>query len=103
MRKIAIDIGNTFLGEGAFLTEEAHVGKLVSNVLTAALSLAGIILIVYFIIGGIGIMAGAGNDNPEQAAKGKKAATSAAIGFVVVFAAYWIVQLIEVITGLNLI
>jgi len=34
---------------------------------------------------------------------GKKTATSALIGFIVVFSAYWIVKLIETITGLKLI
>ena len=48
------------------------------------------------------MIAGAGKDNPEQTAKGKQAVTSAVLGFVVVFAAYWIVQLIEEFTGLPL-
>lgn len=45
------------------------------------------------------MIAGAGNQNPEQTAKGRQAVTSAVIGFVVVFAAYWIVRLIEEILG----
>jgi hypothetical protein len=42
---------------------------------------------------------GAGKNDPEQAAKGKKAATTALIGFIIVFAAYWIVRIIELIFG----
>ena len=49
------------------------------------------------------MIAGAGKSDPQSVEKGKKAATSALIGFVVVFSAYWIVKLIETITGLNLI
>jgi hypothetical protein len=45
---------------------------------------------------------GAGQDNPEAAAKGKQAATSAVIGFIIIFAAYWIIQIIETVTGLNI-
>ena len=45
------------------------------------------------------MIAGAGQDNPERAAKGKQAATSALIGFIIIFAAYWIIRLIEIITG----
>jgi len=95
-------IGDTFFGTGSFLKETKDVGKLTSNLITAAIGLAGIIFIVLIIGGGIGMIAGAGNDNPEQAAKGKQAVTSALIGFIVVFAAYWIVQLIETFTGLKL-
>ena len=42
-------------------------------------------------------------NNPEAAKKGQQAATAAAIGFVIVFAAYWIVRLIEVIINVNII
>jgi hypothetical protein len=91
-----VDIGGTFnspFGQGQTL------GGLVSIILQAAIVIAGIILLFLFIFGGIGMIAGAGNNNPEQAAKGKQAVTSAVIGFIVVFAAYWVVRLIEVITG----
>lgn len=103
MNKLAIDIGETFFGSsGNVLSTPEGVGTLTTNIVRALFSLAGIILIVILIAGGIGIIAGAGNNNPEQAAKGKQAATSAVIGFVIVFASYWIVQLIEILTGLKL-
>jgi len=53
-------------------------------------------------LGGIGMIAGAGNSNPEQAGKGRQAATSAVVGFIIVFAAYWIMQLIEILTGFSI-
>ena len=49
------------------------------------------------------MIAGAGKSDPKTVETGKKAATSALIGFIVVFSAYWIVKLIETITGLSLI
>ena len=97
-----INIGDKFLGTGKFLTDPKNIGKLVTNLLTGSLAIAGIILLLLLIAGGIGIIAGAGSQNPEQIEKGKKAATSALIGFIVVFAAYWIVQLVESFTGLPL-
>lgn len=48
-------------------------------------------------------MMGAGNDNPEQAAKGKKAVTSAVIGVIIIITAYLIIRIIEVMTGSNFI
>ena len=102
MNKLAVDIGGKFFGENssAPLTKIEDIGSLVSIIINAAFILAGIILFFFFIFGGISIMAGAGKDNPEQAAKGKQAISSAVLGFIVVFAAYWIVQLIEVVTGI---
>ena len=97
-----VNIGDRFLGQGAFLTQLTDIGGLVTIILRAAFAVAGIILIVLFIVGGISIISGAGSDNPENAAKGKQAITSALTGFVIVFSAYWIVRLIELITGLTL-
>lgn len=99
-----IDIGEKFFGSDSTtkLKELTGVSSLVSTIIQAAFALAGIVFIVLLIVGGIGMIAGAGQDNPEQAAKGKQAATAALIGFIVVFAAYWIVQLIEVLTGINI-
>jgi hypothetical protein len=98
----AVDIGKEFLGDNPNLTEVAGVGKYVSAIITGAISIAGVILLFLLIMGGFGMIAGAGSNNPEKVEKGKKAATSALIGFIVVFMSYWIVKLIESITGLNL-
>ena len=72
MEKIAqINIGKEFLGEGHFLTKITGVGNLVTTIIQIAFALAGIVFIVLLITSGIGMIAGAGQDNPEQAAKGK--------------------------------
>lgn len=97
-----INIGENFLGKGNFLTKETDLGQLVSIISSNAVILAGLVLIILFIVGGIMVISGAGKDNPETAAKGKQAVSAAVIGFVIVFAAYWIVQLIGKITGIEL-
>lgn len=99
----ATEIGNEFLGPSTKLTDPANISVFVSAIITGTISIAGVILLFILIMGGFGMIAGAGNDNPEQIEKGKKAATSALIGFIVVFSSYWIVKLIETITGLDLI
>lgn len=105
MDKLAqIDIGNTFTGASTNLASETSIGRLfVGNFVAAAISLAGVVLLFFLVAGGIGMIAGAGQNDPQKVAQGKKAATSALIGFIVVLAAYWIVQLVERITGLTLI
>lgn len=99
-----VKIGEKFLGKNHFLLKNndlTGVGTLTSVVISNALVIAGVIVLFLFIAGGIGMIAGAGSNNPEQAEKSKKTITAAVIGFVVIFAAYWIVQIIGKITGTN--
>jgi len=103
MKKLAVDIGNEFLGgTGSNLEDPTGVGLFTSNIITGAISIAGILLLFILIGGGIAMIRGAGKSDPKSMEQGKQAATSALIGFVVVFSAYWIVKLVEQITGLNL-
>ena len=95
-----VNIGVTF---GSRWGYNFTVGDLVSIILSNAIYIAGFIMFILFVAGGIGIMMGAGNDNPETAAKGKQAITAAVIGFVIVFSTYWIVQIIEAITNVQII
>ena len=106
MNKLAeVKIGEKFLGKDHFLIKSkglTGVGTLASISVSNALVIAGIIVLFFFVAGGIGMISGAGQDNPEKAEKSKKTITAAVIGFVVIFAAYWIVQIIGKITGINL-
>lgn len=97
-----VNIGDRFLGVGHFLTELQGVGFLVTKFVAIALTLSGVILLFFLILGGIGIIAGAGSQNPEQIEKGKQMVTAAIMGFVVVFVAYWIVRLLELLTGVTI-
>jgi len=106
MNKLAqINIGEKLLGKDHFLLRNndlTGVGTLTSIIISNVLIIAGIVVLFFFIAGGIGMISGAGKDNPEKAEKSKKTITSAVIGFVVIFAAYWIVQIIGKITGIDL-
>lgn len=97
------DIGSDFLGTSSKLSDHANISSFVTAIIAGSLSIAGVILLFLLIGGGIGMIAGAGNSDPKTVEQGKKAVTSALIGFIVVFSAYWIVKLIELITGLVLI
>ena len=100
MEKIAFNIGSAFgspIGQGDF-----GLAKLVSIILSNALVIAGIIMLFLMIGGGIGMIAGAGQGNPESAARSRQAVTAAVIGFIIIFAAYWIIQIVEIVTGLNI-
>ena len=102
MNEIAqVPIGTTFLGNRWHFQDLSGIGKLVSLFLTVAFVLSGLILLFFFIMGGIGMISSAGQSNPEKAEQAKKTITSAVIGFVIVFASYWIVKLIGQLLGIS--
>lgn len=103
MQKLAqVDIGRQFFQQGVsgphFLSLTG-ISDIVSLFLNIVFVLSGIILLFYFILGGIGMIASAGESDPQKAEGAKKTITSAVIGFVVVFASYWIVKLVSQLLG----
>ena len=97
--KLAVNIGNSF---NSPIGRTVGFARLVSIILSNAIIIAGIIMLFLMIGGGIGIIAGAGKGNPEAAARGRQAVTAAVIGFIIIFATYWIIQIAEIITGVNI-
>lgn len=62
-----------------------------------------------FIVAGLiifGLIIGAGfsflQESDQGKQKAKELATGAVVGFIVMFSAYWIVQIVELITGIDL-
>ena len=80
----------------------ATLGSLISILLKNIYVLAGVLLLVLLIFGGFSIIMGSSQGDPRKAGQGQKAATAAVIGFLVIFASYWIIKLIEFITGVNI-
>jgi len=93
-----VSIGDVFPPAKTYPTP----GKLISVILKNVYILAGILLFVLLIFGGFSVIIGAGENDPKKTAAGKKAITSALIGFLIVFASYWIIRIIEIITGINI-
>lgn len=75
-------------------------GDLISLIIRNSIVIAGLVMIALIIGGGIAIIKSAGNS--EEAAKGKQTATTGFIGFVIVFSTYWIIQIIQIITGVSI-
>ena len=98
MRKLlAVDIQSTFFGDHAAQSLDSP-RSFISSVLPNVYIIAGVILFLHLVVGGFLLITAAGNT--DQAQNGQKALTSAIIGFIVVFASYWIIQIIETITGI---
>lgn len=75
-------------------------GKLVSVVVKNAFVLAGIISFLLLIFGGFQVIVGAGDTKKLE--QGRQAIVGAVVGLLLVVSSFWIVQIVERITGLPL-
>lgn len=66
---------------------------------TPILTIAGIGLFLFIIIAGFKYMASGDDPKAKDSAKGQ--ITSAVVGFVLIFGAYWIVQIVAAIFGIE--
>lgn len=78
-------------------------GVLVTVIVRNAFVLAGIMSFLLLVFGGFSVIMGAGAGDTKQLEKGKQTITGAIAGLIIVVTSYWIVQIIEKITGLSLI
>ncbi|OGV93136.1 hypothetical protein A3B57_02500 [Microgenomates group bacterium RIFCSPLOWO2_01_FULL_47_10] len=76
------------------------LGGIVNTIMTYLIPIGGLVLLVMIISGGITMMTAI--SDPKAAEAGKQRVTSALIGFIILFAAYWIVQLLEIVLGVNI-
>lgn len=84
------DVASTYKG----------VGSLINNLLPNIYIAGGLVIFFMIIFGGFTIIANAGN--PDKIKEGGKTITSAIIGLLVLFGSYWIIQIIQVVTGVNI-
>ncbi|OGD62295.1 hypothetical protein A2160_00695 [Candidatus Beckwithbacteria bacterium RBG_13_42_9] len=98
-----VDIGKAFkIGSESIGTKTGYssIGAFVSTILPNVYIVAGIILFFLFILGGFSIITSSGD--PEKTKQGQQTLMAAIVGFVLVFASYWIIQIIEVLTGVKI-
>jgi len=77
----------------------SSTGAILTSLMDYVFVIAGILLLFMIIASGYTLMTSAGN--PEAMAKGKSRLTAALVGFLLVFAAFWILQIIEVFLGVQ--
>ena len=75
------------------------LADLVNNAIPIVMGIAGVLLLAYLIWGGFDFLTSMGD--PKKAEAGKTKITRAIIGFFIIFASYWIVQLIAFALGLQ--
>jgi uncharacterized membrane protein len=74
-----------------------NLGTIISAALPYVFTVAGVLLLIYLLLGGLGYMTSRGEPKAVEEAKNK--ITYALIGFVVIFVAYWIVQIVGTVLG----
>ena len=82
-----------------FAFENANIGTIISKLLPYVYVVAGLILLLLLISGGIGLMTSGGNPDKTKAAMGKIQA--GLIGFLIIFLAWSIAKIVEVLLGVS--
>ena len=86
-------------GKSGFTLKSKTVGEIISLVLPYVFVISGLILLFMLIMGGIQLMTSAGNPDKNKAGYGR--ITHALIGFLIIFVAYFVSQLVEVMLGVK--
>jgi hypothetical protein len=85
---------NETLFEGGKLT----IGSILTRALTVIFLIAGVSLLIMIVMGGFTFLTSAGD--PKKMEQGKNQLTYAIVGFVIIFAAFWLVQIFGTMFGL---
>lgn len=75
------------------------IGDIINFLIPYIFVFAGLLLLLYLIYGGFHFIISMGDPKGMQEARGK--ITGALIGFLIIFLAYWIVQLVGKILGIE--
>lgn len=99
----AVDIGSeTLIRPGVGIRSIGTLGNLLSNLLPTVYLLSSVVLFLLLIFGGIAFILGAGSSDQQATKQAGNAIAAAIFGFLIIFVSYWIIQLIEVITGVDI-
>jgi hypothetical protein len=99
--KATLDAFNPLIIENSTALEElSRPSGVISRLMTYIFPIAGLGLFVILVISGFEIMMAAASKKSIDA--GKQRATAAVIGFMLLFASYWIAQIIEIIFGIKI-
>ena len=83
-----------------FKLDLATPGGFISALLPYLLVFAGLIFFIMLLTSGFQLLTAVGS--PDQAEAAKKRLTTAIFGFLLLFAAYWLAQLLQVVLGINI-
>lgn len=96
------DLGDKLLlqNNAKISSEYSQFSTLFNNIVPNIYIAAGIVIFFMILFGGFTIISNSGNK--DKVADGSKTITSAIIGLIVLFASYWIIQIVQVLTGVQI-
>jgi hypothetical protein len=80
------------------LSTTLTLGNIINALILYLFPLVGLAMLLYLVYGGYQYMLSRGD--PKAVEQAKSTLTTAIVGFIIVFAAYWIVQIFGIIFGL---
>ncbi|MFZ2152650.1 MAG: hypothetical protein WAV41_01155 [Microgenomates group bacterium] len=83
----------------AISTKFPTIGSVISAVLPYVYVIAGLAMLVMLIVGGITLMTAGGDQAKSKDGYGKISA--AIIGFIIIFVAYFVAQIVQVVFGVK--
>jgi len=84
-------------GPKQFAFANKSIGFIIGQALTYVFAFAGVGLLLMIIGSGFTLMLSAGD--PKKMEKGKQSLTNSIIGFILIFSAFWIVQILGIVFG----
>lgn len=97
-----ISIGSSYNIGNSPVANFVTIGYVLNPVIFSLYIISAVILFIFLILGGLMFIINAGKSDKEGMEKGKSAVTGALIGFLIVFSSYWILQIVEFITGIKI-
>lgn len=94
------DIGVTLTplgGGGAF---KSDIGRILTSGLQYFFAMVGVLFLIYMLYGGFSILIGFGNE--QSVANGQKIMSRALMGLIIMFVSFWMVELLELVLGINI-
>lgn len=75
----------------------ASIGSVITRLLPYIFSFAGMIFLLMILFGGFGLLTSTGDPKKLQASQQR--ITMAVVGFIIIFIAYWVVQILGTMLG----
>lgn len=95
------NLGDKLIFQGSSANSSyTTAGDLINNILPNVYAAAGVVIFFMFILGGFNVISSASDSHKME--EGKKIITFAIMGLLIVFGSYWIIQIIQVVTGLEI-
>ena len=93
-------LGGSRTAQNAFESQNISIFSIISVIIKNLYVLTGIVLLFFLVAGGVGMIINAGN--AEKQKQSSQTLTSAVVGYVIMFAAYWLVKIVEIVFGVEI-